>query len=174
MKNPHSNRGPQCGSQRCSSLRSVTGVCRLMEYQVSVIVFHYLSYTKATCYVNLSFSGTPWSGWTYYLYAQILRRLETMLPGCFLFGFLGLAIGSAGFEKSCVVSMGAACPPEWSRWEDKCYRATGRLTWHQAKQECIQMGSVLVVPQSREETDFLLSFVDMTFWIDCNDLEREG
>ena len=70
--------------------------------------------------------------------------------------------------------MGGTCPPEWSRWGDKCYRATAKLTWHQAEQECTQMGSVLVVPQSREETDFLLSLVDWSFLIDCNDLEREG
>ena len=74
----------------------------------------------------------------------------------------------------CAVSIEAACPPEWSRWGDKCYRATVSLTWHQAKQECTQMGSVLVVPQSRAETDFLLSLVDSDFWVDCNDLQHEG
>ena len=97
-----------------------------------------------------------------------------VLAKYFPFGFLSLVIGSAGFEMRCAVSMGAACPPEWSRWGDKCYRATAGLTWHQAKQECTQMGSVLVVPQSRNETDFLVSLVDIPFWIDCNDLQQEG
>ena len=72
------------------------------------------------------------------------------------------------------VTIGEACPPEWSQWGDKCYRATGELTWHQAEQECTQMGSVLVVPQSRNETDFLVGLVDRSFWIDCNDLQHEG
>ncbi|XP_022107983.1 C-type lectin domain family 4 member E-like [Acanthaster planci] len=35
------------------------------------------------------------------------------------------------------------------------------------------MGSVLVMPQSQEETEFLLNLI-YYFWINCNDIEVEG
>ncbi|XP_038070824.1 hepatic lectin-like [Patiria miniata] len=36
------------------------------------------------------------------------------------------------------------------------------------------MGSVLVVPQSQEETEFLVQLQQSNFWINCNDLQEEG
>ena len=100
--------------------------------------------------------------------------MELLKLGIFSLVCLCLTGSCFGGKERCVASIGGACPPAWIQWGDKCYRATGRLTWHQAKQECTQMGSVLVVPQSRAETEFLLSLVDTNFWIDCNDLQREG
>ena len=67
--------------------------------------------------------------------------------------FVGIRCGS----ESCVAFVGGVsfCPPAWSNWEDKCYRFTNELTWRGAKQECIEMGSVLVVPKSQRDEDAL-------------------
>ncbi|XP_038075101.1 lactose-binding lectin l-2-like isoform X2 [Patiria miniata] len=100
----------------------------------------------------------------------------------FIFGLISLHLmmGCTGGNEMCKASIGHgwACPPTWYQWGRKCYKAiTERLTWSEAKQECIKMGSVLVVPQSQEETEFLLQLVPSEpsgFWINCNDLEEEG
>ena len=101
-----------------------------------------------------------------------------MLPKRFIFGLMSLCltIRCTGGNERCVASIGGrgACPPAWSRWGDSCYKAIEELTWYKAKQECIKMGSVLVVPKSQEETDFLLSLQSARFWINCNDLQVEG
>ena len=77
-------------------------------------------------------------------------------------------------DERCVASIGRACPPAWNQWEDKCYKVTVRsLTWFEAREECIKMGGVLVVPQSQEETEFLRG-MEGKFWINCNDLQTEG
>ena len=62
-----------------------------------------------------------------------------------------------GIRGGCMASVGGVsfCPPAWSNWEDKCYRFTNELTWYEAKQECIEMGGVLVVPKSPRDEDAL-------------------
>ncbi|XP_038062101.1 hepatic lectin-like [Patiria miniata] len=68
-----------------------------------------------------------------------------------------------------------ACPSTWIQWGGKCYKAAMKpLTWSEAKDECTKMGSVLVVPQSQEEADFLLLLepIPSEFWINCSDLEE--
>ena len=74
------------------------------------------------------------------------------------------------------------CPSTWIQWEGNCYKATGQaLTYTQAREECVQMGGVMVVPQSDNETQFLLQFIPgeagvhgSWIWIDCNDMQIEG
>ncbi|XP_022095914.1 hepatic lectin-like [Acanthaster planci] len=51
---------------------------------------------------------------------------------------------------------------------------TKDLTWFEAKDECVKMESALVVPQSDEETDFILGLTSHDFWINCDDLLKEG
>ena len=38
---------------------------------------------------------------------------------------------------------------------DSCYKAIEEQTWYKAKQECIEMGGVLVVPKSPRDEDAL-------------------
>ncbi|XP_038055980.1 hepatic lectin-like [Patiria miniata] len=86
----------------------------------------------------------------------------------------GYTICTGGNER-CGASIRGACPPAWSQWGGKCYKQLSEnLPWAEAKQECIKMGSILVMPQSQEETDFLLKNVYHWFWINCNDLQVEG
>ncbi|XP_038069075.1 ladderlectin-like [Patiria miniata] len=81
---------------------------------------------------------------------------------------------TSGNER-CVASIRGACPPAWIQWGDKCYKAIIKpLTWDEAKHECIEMGSVLVMPQSQAETAFLLENLLSFYWIDCNDQQVEG
>ncbi|XP_038054874.1 perlucin-like protein [Patiria miniata] len=100
-----------------------------------------------------------------------------MLPKRLIVGLISLClmIRCTGGNERCGASIRGACPPAWSQWGDKCYKKLSKnLPWAEAKQECIKMGSVLVMPQSQEETDFLLKNVHHWFWINCNDLQVEG
>ncbi|XP_038054632.1 snaclec convulxin subunit beta-like [Patiria miniata] len=105
-----------------------------------------------------------------------------MVSQRFIFGLISLHLmmGCTGGNEMCKASIGHgwACPPTWYQWGRKCYKAmiTERMTWSEAKEECIKKGSVLVVPHSHEETDFLMRLVpeNSKIWINCNDLEEEG
>ncbi|XP_038055119.1 C-type lectin domain family 4 member E-like [Patiria miniata] len=100
-----------------------------------------------------------------------------MLPKRLIVGLISLClmIRCTGGNERCGASIRGACPPAWSQWGDKCYKQLSKnLPWAEAKQECIKMGSVLVMPQSQEETDFLQKNVYHWFWINCNDLQVEG
>ncbi|XP_038054873.1 C-type lectin domain family 6 member A-like [Patiria miniata] len=100
-----------------------------------------------------------------------------MLPKRLIVGLISycLMIRCTGGNERCGASIRGACPPAWSQWGDKCYKKLSEnLPWAEAKQECIKMGSVLVMPQSQEETDFLQKNVYYWFWINCNDLQVEG
>ncbi|XP_038054633.1 hepatic lectin-like [Patiria miniata] len=105
-----------------------------------------------------------------------------MVSKRFIFGLISLhmMMGCTGGNEMCKASIGGrrgACHPSWIQWGGKCYKAiTESLTWFEAKERCLKMGNFLVVPQSQEETDFLMLLVPETskFWINCNDLEEEG
>ena len=74
------------------------------------------------------------------------------------------------------------CPSTWIQWGGNCYKSTGQaLNWTQSKEECVQMGGIMVVPQSERETQFLLQFMPAEagawgawIWIDCNDIQVQG
>ena len=94
--------------------------------------------------------------------------------------------GTSGQDVTCAASIPCVsaipgfCPSTWIQWEGNCYKATGQaLTYTQAREECVQMGGMMVVPQSDSETQFLLQLVPEAseqdrFWIDCDDLQEEG
>ncbi|XP_038071231.1 C-type lectin lectoxin-Enh1-like [Patiria miniata] len=70
-----------------------------------------------------------------------------MVSKRFIFGLMSrhLMMGCSGGNEMCKASIGGrrgACPPTWIQWGGKCYKAiTERLTWSEAKDECIKMGS---------------------------------
>ena len=101
---------------------------------------------------------------------------------------LCLTIGrTSGQDETCAASIPGVsaipgvCPSTWIQWEGNCYKATGQaLTYTQAREECVQMGGMMVVPQSDSETQFLLQFMPgeagvlgSWIWIDCNDMQIE-
>ncbi|XP_022102629.1 CD209 antigen-like [Acanthaster planci] len=99
-----------------------------------------------------------------------------VLPKRFIFGLISLHLTMRGTAQNegCVTAIGHACPFGWTQWTGKCYKALNhQMTWFDAKVECDKMDSDLVVPQSKEETDFLLS-MKYYFWINCNDLHTDG
>ncbi|XP_022095913.1 asialoglycoprotein receptor 2-like [Acanthaster planci] len=103
-----------------------------------------------------------------------------MSPKFFIFSLMSFHViaGCIGGNEMCKVASGRrrAChSPPWIQWGGKCYQAVmEELTWFEAKDECVQMGGVLVVPQSDEETGFLLLLTQSDFWVNCNDLRKEG
>ncbi|XP_022107988.1 perlucin-like protein [Acanthaster planci] len=99
------------------------------------------------------------------------------LPKHFTFGFVSLCLLITcmdGYDK-CVASIRRSCPDTWSQWDGKCYKKLPvNLPWAEAREECIKMGSALVMPQSQEETEFIVNNKVVFFWINCNDLRVEG
>ena len=95
---------------------------------------------------------------------------------------------TSGQEEKCLASVQGVsgiqevCPSTWIQWAGHCYKATGQaLNWQQAREECVQMGGIMVVPQSERETQFLLQFMpveagelEARIWIDCNDIQVQG
>ena len=70
------------------------------------------------------------------------------------------------------------CPPTWSQWQDKCYKMPDAdATWEEGRQICVELGGVMVVPQSNEELQHLVNICSCQwpgFWIGCNDIQTEG
>ncbi|XP_071807983.1 C-type lectin domain family 4 member M-like [Asterias amurensis] len=69
-----------------------------------------------------------------------------------------------------------SCLPTWRQWQDKCYKMhDADVTWAEGEQICVELGGVMVVPQSEEELQHLLNMCNCdTFWIGCNDNAVEG
>ncbi|XP_022107999.1 perlucin-like protein [Acanthaster planci] len=114
---------------------------------------------------------------SFHLLTPVCWHLKMMLPEGFIFGLMNICLMArcTGGNERCVASIRGACPPDWSQWGGKCYRKLPvNLPWAEAKEECIKMGSVLVMPQSQEETEFLLNNFINFFWINCNDIQVEG
>ncbi|XP_071807981.1 CD209 antigen-like [Asterias amurensis] len=68
------------------------------------------------------------------------------------------------------------CPPTWSQWQDKCYKMhDADVKWEEGKQICVQLGGVMIVPQSKEELQHLLNMFSCDkCLIGCTDIEVEG
>ncbi|XP_071807619.1 C-type lectin domain family 6 member A-like [Asterias amurensis] len=100
----------------------------------------------------------------------VIMKQAGLLLGLICSNFL---IECFGDDGKCAAFIGGGCLT-WSQWEDKCYKVTEQLPWDKAKQECIKMGGVLVVPQLDGETDFLLKLYNQGFWIGCNQHNNPG
>ncbi|XP_071808018.1 snaclec 3-like [Asterias amurensis] len=88
---------------------------------------------------------------------------------CFLFVFF-------------IDGLQAACPPGWFTWQDSCYVfLPERMNWFDATRACDRSGSTVVMPESRDEHDYvwqeLNNFLSETgvnlefdsgLWIGCN------
>ncbi|XP_033645259.1 C-type lectin domain family 4 member M-like [Asterias rubens] len=89
-----------------------------------------------------------------------------------------MIVNYAAGNGQCVASIRGTsrCPPAWSQWQDKCYKMhDAYVTLEEGKEICVEMGGVMVVPQSKEELQQLLNmFSVQRFWIGCNDVETEG
>ncbi|XP_071807971.1 C-type lectin domain family 4 member M-like [Asterias amurensis] len=47
-----------------------------------------------------------------------------------------------------------------------------KVTWEEGKQICVELGGVMVVPQSKEELQHILNMCSCdVFWIGCNDID---
>ncbi|XP_071794665.1 C-type lectin domain family 4 member E-like [Asterias amurensis] len=66
-------------------------------------------------------------------------------------------------EEMCFANRrGGPCPPEWSFWRGGCYIVTDAVfVFEEAKQHCQDLGGGVMVPQSWEETNFILDLVPL-------------
>ncbi|XP_071788498.1 C-type lectin domain family 4 member M-like [Asterias amurensis] len=66
--------------------------------------------------------------------------------------------------------------PLWSQWQDKCYKMhDANVTWEEGKQICVELGGVMVVPQSEVELQHLHNMCSCNWLrIGCNDIKTEG
>ena len=82
----------------------------------------------------------------------------------------------AAAEKLCYTIVDP-CPTSWHHWGSSCYRVTETtFPWARARQECENLGGILAVPRSLQESDLVLTLipVDKNAWIDCSSLETDG
>ncbi|XP_071784473.1 snaclec bothroinsularin subunit beta-like [Asterias amurensis] len=85
--------------------------------------------------------------------------------------------------------MRAMCPPSWVTWQDSCYiLLPEKMTWTNAFSICDRPGSVIAMPESQKEQDFiwlemktqgiqngLIEEDDFQLWIGCKkDLTNPG
>ena len=116
-------------------------------------------------YKIISLQDAPWRGSENDAVQMIHLELDILMTGC------------SGIRGTCIKAPICkwACPPPWFLWEGQCYKAIMKeLTWFEAKDEGIKVGSVLVAPQSDEETQFLIKLQTSNFWINCNNIDNEG
>ncbi|KAL0961975.1 hypothetical protein UPYG_G00334100 [Umbra pygmaea] len=68
-----------------------------------------------------------------------------------------------------------ACAEGWVFHGGKCYFFSNVLIkWTQSRDQCVSMGGHLVIINSQEEQNFLVSSIVYDHWIGLNDLETEG
>ncbi|XP_021244970.1 macrophage mannose receptor 1-like [Numida meleagris] len=73
------------------------------------------------------------------------------------------------------------CPEEWLLFDNKCFKAFGlnenyTLTWHAARNNCINFGGNLATISKKENQAFLMSLLKNTAtdaWIGLNDINHE-
>ena len=72
------------------------------------------------------------------------------------------------------------CLPTEKRFGNSCYKLlTGEMTWDDASKICMDRGTVLMVPDSLDEHEFLWNMFKASsavgdVWIGCNDKMKEG
>ena len=86
-----------------------------------------------------------------------------------------LLLGCSQANQQCTASIRGTCPPTWSQWGDKCYKAIlEKLPWFNVREQCVKTGGVMATPNSLMETQFLLGITSANIWINCTDIVSEG
>ncbi|XP_071797807.1 C-type lectin domain family 4 member M-like [Asterias amurensis] len=76
-----------------------------------------------------------------------------------------------------IVIVLSSCPTGWVKWRQSCYiLLPEKMNWMQAEAACKRLGSNLIVPDSREENDFIFEWAvkgNDGMWIGCTDAAQE-
>ena len=77
-----------------------------------------------------------------------------------------------------IVIVLSSCPTGWVKWRQSCYiLLSEKMNWMQAEAACKRLGSNLIVPDSKEENDFIFEWAvkgNGGMWIGCTDAVQEG
>ena len=77
-----------------------------------------------------------------------------------------------------IVIVLSSCPTGWVKWRQSCYiLLPEKMNWMQAEAACKRPGSNLIVPESKEENDFIFEWAvkgNDGMWIGCTDAAQEG
>ena len=77
-----------------------------------------------------------------------------------------------------IVIVLSSCPTGWVKWRQSCYILLPEMmNWMQAEATCKRLGSNLIVPDSKEENDFIFDWAvkgNEGLWIGCTDAAQEG
>ncbi|XP_071796327.1 brevican core protein-like [Asterias amurensis] len=69
-------------------------------------------------------------------------------------------VASQDPECPTFVSDNSSCPEAWHYWGNSCYRITeSNFPWSKARDECRNLGGVLAVPSSSQESDFIANLI---------------
>ncbi|XP_048343348.1 C-type lectin domain family 17, member A-like [Sphaerodactylus townsendi] len=67
------------------------------------------------------------------------------------------------------------CPSCWQEFQGSCYYFSGNAkTWSKARDICITVNSFLIVIDSKQEQDFVVSKMTLPVWIGLSDEVEEG
>ncbi|XP_071797710.1 C-type lectin domain family 4 member M-like [Asterias amurensis] len=77
-----------------------------------------------------------------------------------------------------IVIVLSSCPTGWVKWRQSCYiLLPDKMNWMQAEAACNRPGSNLIVPDSKEENDFIFKWAvkgNGGMLIGCTDAAQEG
>ncbi|XP_071797191.1 C-type lectin domain family 4 member C-like [Asterias amurensis] len=77
-----------------------------------------------------------------------------------------------------IVIVLSSCPTGWVKWRQSCYiLLPEKMNWVQAEAACKRLGSNHIVPDSKEENDFIFEWAvngKGGLWIGCTDAAQEG
>ncbi|XP_033630349.1 perlucin-like protein [Asterias rubens] len=77
-----------------------------------------------------------------------------------------------------IVIVLSSCPTGWVKWRQSCYiLLPEKMNWMQAEAACKRPGSNLIVPDSKEENEFIFEWAvkgNEGMWIGCTDAAQEG
>uniref|UniRef100_A0A668TXP5 C-type lectin domain-containing protein n=1 Tax=Oreochromis aureus TaxID=47969 RepID=A0A668TXP5_OREAU len=66
-------------------------------------------------------------------------------------------------------------PAGWQKFSCSCYLLSERSgSWHSARKHCTDQGADLVVIDSPNEQNFIVSITQYKTWIGLSDIEQEG
>ncbi|XP_071809836.1 perlucin-like protein [Asterias amurensis] len=95
--------------------------------------------------------------------------------GGFLLPSVLLILFTIGMSSAHSCKPQMLCQLGWESWGGSCYKLLEeRMTWHEGRFKCQEMGGEMVAPSSLEENNYIHSKTISYMWINCNDIDNEG
>uniref|UniRef100_A0A669BZR7 C-type lectin domain-containing protein n=1 Tax=Oreochromis niloticus TaxID=8128 RepID=A0A669BZR7_ORENI len=107
---------------------------------------------------------------------MIINKNKETERKCLIIYLLNPSVMLALINISCLMFLPEkTCASGWRMFSCSCYLLSEKTgSWDEGRSDCRDRGADLVVIDSSEEQDFLVSFTQKQTWIGLNDKEEEG